>query len=142
MTLACKHVDDIVIGAPFKITQDLITSLNISKIVKIINTKEDSVLKKHDDIDQFEIPRKLGMLEEISIDDDFYDMTTEKLAQRVYENKAAFELKFTKKNSSQSFYDSDKEYVEEIFDWQWKHTLKSLEDKRQNWNYITSIEQR
>jgi len=43
MTLACKHVDDIVIGAPFIITEDLIKSLNIDKVVRIINTNEDPV---------------------------------------------------------------------------------------------------
>lgn len=43
MTLACKHVDDIVIGAPYIITEDLIKSLNIDKVVRIINTDEDSV---------------------------------------------------------------------------------------------------
>lgn len=43
MTLACKHVDDIVIGAPFIITEDLIKSLNIDVVVRIINTEEDSV---------------------------------------------------------------------------------------------------
>jgi glycerol-3-phosphate cytidylyltransferase-like family protein len=43
MTLACKHVDDIVIGAPFIITEDLIKSLNIDKVVRIINTDEDPV---------------------------------------------------------------------------------------------------
>ena len=44
MTLACKHVDDIVIGAPFIITEDLIKSLNIDVVVRIVNTEEDNVL--------------------------------------------------------------------------------------------------
>jgi ethanolamine-phosphate cytidylyltransferase len=44
MTLACKHVDDIVIGAPFIITEDLIKSLNIDVVVRIVNTEEDTVL--------------------------------------------------------------------------------------------------
>lgn len=44
MTLACKHVDDIVIGAPFIITDDLIKSLNIDVVVRITNTEEDTVL--------------------------------------------------------------------------------------------------
>jgi len=51
MTLACKHVDDVVIGAPFIITEDLIKSLNIKKVVSIVNTKEDTVLEKHSTID-------------------------------------------------------------------------------------------
>lgn len=44
MTLACKHVDDVVIGAPFVITYDLLTSLNIKKVVVVKNTEEDTVL--------------------------------------------------------------------------------------------------
>ena len=38
MLLSQKHVDDVVIGAPFVITEDLIKSLNINKVVQIINT--------------------------------------------------------------------------------------------------------
>lgn len=36
MTLSCKYVDDIVIGAPFIITKDLIKSLNIKKVINIV----------------------------------------------------------------------------------------------------------
>ena len=41
MTLACKHVDDVVIGSPYILTADLIKSLNIKKVVKITDTDED-----------------------------------------------------------------------------------------------------
>lgn len=41
MTLACKHVDDVVMGAPYIITEDLIKSLNIKKVIRISNTSED-----------------------------------------------------------------------------------------------------
>lgn len=45
MCLACKHVNDVVIGAPYIITEDLIKSLNISKVVNFINTNEDKSKK-------------------------------------------------------------------------------------------------
>jgi len=51
MTLACKHVDDVVIGAPFIITKDLIQSLGINKVVVITDTQEDKVKAKYRDID-------------------------------------------------------------------------------------------
>lgn len=51
MTLACKHVDDIVIGAPLIITKDLITSLNIKKVIQITDTAEDTVLPQYQQID-------------------------------------------------------------------------------------------
>ena len=77
MCLACKDTDDIVIGAPYIITKDLITSLNLSTVVNITDTKEDSVLEKHSDIDPYEVPRQMGILHEISINDEFFDVTTE-----------------------------------------------------------------
>ena len=40
MALAIKHVDDVVIGAPYIITEDLIRSLNINKVV-YVETDED-----------------------------------------------------------------------------------------------------
>jgi len=43
MVLACKYVDDVVIGAPYILTEDLVKSLNIHKVVKI-ETTEDSIL--------------------------------------------------------------------------------------------------
>jgi len=62
MTLACRHVDDVVIGAPFIITKDLIQSLNIKKVITITDTTEDKVLGKYAGIDQFAIPREMGIL--------------------------------------------------------------------------------
>lgn len=80
MCLACKHVDDVVIGAPFILTEDLIKSLNIKKVVSIKNIKEDSVLKRHQDIDPLKVAKDLGVLEEIEIEDKFYSVTTEEIA--------------------------------------------------------------
>jgi glycerol-3-phosphate cytidylyltransferase-like family protein len=53
MTLSCKHVDDVVIGAPYLITEDLIKSLNIKKVISFVDTLEDKPLDKFNDIDQF-----------------------------------------------------------------------------------------
>jgi len=44
MALSCKYVDDVVIGAPYIITLDLLKSLNIKKVVVVKNTNEDPVL--------------------------------------------------------------------------------------------------
>lgn len=52
MVLACKYVDDIVIEAPYIITEDLIKSLNIKKVINVI-TDEDQVLEQYKNVDQF-----------------------------------------------------------------------------------------
>lgn len=38
MVLACKYVDDVVIGAPYEITPDFIKSLNIKKVANCVQT--------------------------------------------------------------------------------------------------------
>ena len=115
MLLSQKHVDDVVIGAPFVITQDLIKSLNINKVVQIVNTKEDTVLEEFQNIDQYAVAREKGMVQEVSIDGEFYDITTETIAKRVFDNKSAFEAKFAKKNkSAQEYYNSSKQFVKEV----------------------------
>lgn len=50
MVLACKYVDDIVIEAPYIITEDLIKSLNIEKVVNIV-TDEDFAKQEHKHVD-------------------------------------------------------------------------------------------
>jgi ethanolamine-phosphate cytidylyltransferase len=46
MVLSCKYVDDVVIGAPFIIKQDLVKSLGISKIITFSDTLEDKNLSQ------------------------------------------------------------------------------------------------
>jgi hypothetical protein len=53
MVMACKYVNDVVIEAPYIITEDLIKSLNISKIVNVV-TDEDAPLPEYAHIDQYE----------------------------------------------------------------------------------------
>lgn len=56
----------------------------------------------------------MGILECVDVNDPFYDITTEKIAQRVYQNKEAFEVKFAKKQQSlQKYYDENKAFVTE-----------------------------
>lgn len=43
MVLASRYVDDVVIGAPYILNDDFLTSLNINKVV-YVDTDEDEVL--------------------------------------------------------------------------------------------------
>ena len=104
MTLACKHVDDIVIGAPYILTKDLISSLNISAVVHVSDTDEDVVKEEFNDIDPFTVAKEMGIYNEIMIKDPFYNITTEIIAQRVYNNQAAFMKKFQNKAAKEKQY--------------------------------------
>lgn len=94
MVLACKYVDDIVIEAPYIITEDLVRSLNIHKVVNVV-TDEDQPLFKHANVDQFEVVRSLGIYHEIAKNNE--ELTIEKIAMRVQANKAELEKKFARK---------------------------------------------
>lgn len=56
MALSCRYVDDVVVEAPFIITEDLIKSLDISKVVHVV-TDEDAVSKEHVDVDPYFVPK-------------------------------------------------------------------------------------
>lgn len=84
MVLACKYVDDIVIEAPYIITEDLIKSLNINQVVNIV-TDEDVAKPELRLVDQFSIVKSLpGKYIEIPKNSD--ELTVEKIAMRVKKN--------------------------------------------------------
>jgi ethanolamine-phosphate cytidylyltransferase len=60
MALSCRYVDDVVIEAPYIITEDLIKSLNISKVIHVV-TDEDAVSKEHSQIDPYSVPKQMGI---------------------------------------------------------------------------------
>ena len=91
MALAMKYVDDVVIGAPYIVTDDLIKSLNISKVVHV-TSREDQVKPEYRHIDPFEVPRQQEIYVELPAVEN--DLTLEDIARRVEANRAQFEKKF------------------------------------------------
>ena len=101
MALAMKYVDDVVIGAPYIVTDDLIKSLNISKVVHV-RSREDQVKPEHQHIDAFEIPKAQDIY--VELPEVANDLTLEDIARRVQANKAQFEKKFRSRKAKQDDY--------------------------------------
>jgi ethanolamine-phosphate cytidylyltransferase len=57
--LACKYVDEVVIGSPMVITRDLITTFNISVVVRG-DTSETAGCMTHD-TRRYEVPKQMGI---------------------------------------------------------------------------------
>merc|ERR1712083_822457 len=110
MALAIKYVDDVVIGAPYIITEDLIRSLNIKRVV-YVNTAEDQVKEEYRHIDPYQVPKEQKIYTELPKIEN--DMTLEDIARRVEANRAAFQAKFAKKTKSQDEYYANKQSVSE-----------------------------
>ena len=85
MALAMKYVDDVVIGAPYIVTDDLIKSLNITKVVHV-QSREDQVKPEFQHIDPFEVPKAQNIFVELPPVEN--DLTVEDIALRVQNNRA------------------------------------------------------
>ena len=110
MALAFKYVDDVVIGAPYIINEDLIKSLNIDKVVHVL-TEEDRVKPEFAHVDPYLEAKNQGIYVELPAIEN--DLTLEKIALRVAKNKASFEKKFTNRKAKQDSYYSTKGRISE-----------------------------
>lgn len=81
--LACKYVSEVVIGAPYKVTKDLMDHFKVDVVIH----GKTPVMADDDDSDPYEIPKNLGKF--ISIDSG-NDMTTERIVDRIIRNRLDF----------------------------------------------------
>lgn len=115
MVLACKCVDEVIIGAPWEVTRDMITSLNISIVVHGRYHKDGLRLKQFgciDLVDPYSVPRELGIL---GLVDSASDISVEQILRRVADNRDAYIKRNEKKEKGQLEYiTKHKKFVEEV----------------------------
>ena len=116
--LSCKYVDEVVIGAPWKCTRDLINTLGVHVVVSGSNSKYDPYRGKEaaavgeEREDCYAEVKAMGIYREI---DTSYLLETEDVVERIVENR----LKYEKRNAKRSVKEKDyltgqKQYVAEI----------------------------
>ena len=66
--LACKYVDDVIIGAPFKVTERLLRDLNVSVVVKSLDVMQGSLKADAFALDPYEVPAQLEMLTQVDVE--------------------------------------------------------------------------
>merc|ERR1719321_1919685 len=109
--LACRHVDDVLLGAPWKITQDMLTTMNISVVCHGSTDFWDAHGVDHGGQgDPFELPRKLDMLEKV---ESGCEVTVHLLAHRIWQHAEEFAIRQQRKESEEKQYTDKKEYVAE-----------------------------
>ena len=91
--LALKYVDDVIFGAPERITEDLIHNLNINVVGQFItpHMKEGKCDKEEKN---YEVAKKLGILKEVEVSG---ELTNDVLSDRIWENKEQYIKKYIKK---------------------------------------------
>ncbi|GAQ92628.1 CTP:phosphorylethanolamine cytidyltransferase [Klebsormidium nitens] len=105
--LACRYVDEVVIGAPWDVTQDLLTTFNISLVVH--GTRAEPNERAADD-DPYALPKEMGIFRVI---DSSRDITTSTIIKRIWANHESYMARNEKKQKSEAAYLASKSYVSE-----------------------------
>jgi ethanolamine-phosphate cytidylyltransferase len=91
--LALKYIDDVVFGAPERITEDLLHNLKVDIVVKFVtpSMKEGKCDKEEKN---YEVAQKCGKLKEVEVSG---ELTNDVLSDRIWENKEQYIKKYIKK---------------------------------------------
>ncbi|KAK7590837.1 hypothetical protein V9T40_002450 [Parthenolecanium corni] len=82
--LACKYVSEVVIGAPYTITADLLKHFRVDLVVH----GSTSVSADKNGADPYALPKSLGKFKVLSSNN---NMTTEKIVERIIRNRLEYE---------------------------------------------------
>lgn len=94
--MGCKFVNDVLLDAPFDLTEDIIASLNISVVVHGTEYTDDSEKSL-----QYEIPRKLGIYKQIKSE---RTLQVTEIVRRIQANRNTYEKKFKDKVQKEKDY--------------------------------------
>ena len=92
--LACKYVNEVVIGAPYAVTQDLMDHSGVD----IVLNGTTAIMEDVDGGDPFAVPKKLDKFEIIESGN---DMTTEMIVERIIRNRLEYEARNQKKETKE-----------------------------------------
>jgi len=102
---ALKYVDEVLIGAPWKVSDQIIKAFNIQIVLEGSagsGTVDETLANKVGEDDPYEIPKTLGIYKKVSVN---CDVTTSGLIKRVYENKMKIaEATKKKKDKLENYY--------------------------------------
>ncbi|KEG13459.1 putative ethanolamine-phosphate cytidylyltransferase [Trypanosoma grayi] len=82
--LSCRYVDEVVLGAPYEVTREVIENLGISVVV---GGKTCDAYESGDCHDAYAVPKGMGCYQEV---DSGCDLTTYTLIERVVTNEVAY----------------------------------------------------
>lgn len=101
--LGCRHVDDVLIDAPWEITREMIAALNISLVVT--GTLRDCAEPGTEQDKYYEIPRQLGILREVKSQS---TITVEAIVERILSQESTYQSKLKKKSAAENEYYSNR----------------------------------
>ncbi|XWS35456.1 hypothetical protein CRYUN_Cryun21dG0127900 [Craigia yunnanensis] len=104
--LACRYVDEVIIGAPWEVSKDMITTFNISVVVQGTVAESNDFQKEKDN--PYAVPISMGIFKALESP---LDITTTTIIRRIVANHEAYQKRNEKKAASERRYYEDKTYV-------------------------------
>ncbi|KAM0036505.1 putative ethanolamine-phosphate cytidylyltransferase [Helianthus debilis subsp. tardiflorus] len=104
--LACRYVDEVIIGAPWEITKDMITTFNISLVVH--GTVCESKSSVNGQADPYSVPKNMGIFRMLESPK---DITTTSVAQRIIASHEIYEKRNAKKEASEKKFYEERKYI-------------------------------
>lgn len=92
--LACRYVSEVVIGAPFAVTKDLLDHFKVD----LVCHGKTNTYPCSDGLDPYAEPRKKGIWRTV---DSGNDLTTDAIVQRIIKNRLLFEARNQKKEEKE-----------------------------------------
>lgn len=106
--LSCRYVNDVLLSAPWKVSQDMLTTMNISVVCHGSTDFWDIDLANQGD--PFELPRQLGILQRL---DTGCEVTVHLIAHRIWLHSEEYAIRQQKKESEEKRYVANKAFVDE-----------------------------
>ncbi|KAF6167305.1 hypothetical protein GIB67_043166 [Kingdonia uniflora] len=103
--LACRYVDEVIIGAPWEVTKDMITTFNISLIVHGTVAESSLLLGESD---PYAAPKSMGIFRMLESPK---NITTTSVAKRIIANHEVYKKRNAKKTESENRYYAGKQHV-------------------------------
>ncbi|XP_068333859.1 ethanolamine-phosphate cytidylyltransferase-like [Pyrus communis] len=104
--LGCRYVDEVIIGAPWEVTLDMITTFNISSVVHGTVSEYNSSFTGESD--PYSLPKSMGIFKLLESPK---SITTSSVSQRIIANHDAYLRRNAKKKESEKKYYAQKTYV-------------------------------
>jgi len=98
--LGCRYVDDVLIDAPYEITQEMIASLNIVEVVRRRRKVQDGSSTEAEE-NRYRHAKEAGILKIIDCESDFQ---LGNVIQRIQMNQEKFQAKFERKMDAERAY--------------------------------------
>ncbi len=95
--LGCRFVDDVLIDAPYQITREMISSLNLCEVIH--GTNSDYMDDLEDQAIRYKYAKEAGIFSVIESPSSFQ---LENIVKRIHKNQDTFQAKFERKMKAES----------------------------------------